>query len=39
MARMKKGDINNDWFPYAVAAAAAIFIASGLWCYGWWFGG
>jgi hypothetical protein len=36
---MKKGDINSDWFPYAVAAAVAVAVAAGLWFYGWWFGG
>jgi hypothetical protein len=35
---MKKGDINNDWFPYAVAAAAAIAVAVGLWLFGVWHG-
>jgi hypothetical protein len=29
---------NSDWFPYAIAAAVAVAIASGLWFYGWWFG-
>jgi hypothetical protein len=33
---MKKGDINSDWFPYALAATAAILIAVGLWRFGLW---
>jgi hypothetical protein len=35
---MEKGDISNDWFPYAEAAAAAIAIAVGLWLFGMWHG-
>jgi hypothetical protein len=35
---VKKGDINSDWFPYAVAAAAAIVIAVGRWVFGVWHG-
>jgi hypothetical protein len=35
---VKKGDINSDWFPYAVAAVAAIAIAVGLWLFGAWQG-
>jgi hypothetical protein len=34
--RMKKGGIGSDWFPYAVAAAAAIVIAVCLWLFGLW---
>ena len=34
--RMTKGNIKRDWFPYAVAAAAAIVIAIGLWLFGLW---
>jgi hypothetical protein len=33
---MKKGDINSDWFSYALAATAAILIAVGLWQFGLW---
>jgi hypothetical protein len=35
---MKKGDINSDWFPYAVAAAAATAIAVVLRLFGVWLG-
>jgi Na+/H+ antiporter NhaC len=38
MMAAKIGDINRDWFPYAIAAAAAAVIASGLWIYSLWFG-
>jgi hypothetical protein len=31
--------MQRDWLPYAVAAAAAIAIAAGLWLFGEWFGG
>jgi hypothetical protein len=31
--------MQRDWFPYAVADAAAIAIAVGLWLFGVWFGG
>ena len=33
---MTKGNIKSDWFPYAVAAAAATVIAIGLWLFGLW---
>jgi hypothetical protein len=35
---MKKVDINSDWFPYAVAAAAATTIAVVLRLFGVWLG-
>ena len=30
---------HRDWLPYAVAAACAVAIVTGLWLYGFWFGG
>jgi hypothetical protein len=38
IGRMKKVDINSDWFPYAVAAAAATTIAVVLRLFGVWLG-
>jgi hypothetical protein len=33
---MKKGDINSDWVPYALAATISVIIAIGLWRFGLW---
>jgi hypothetical protein len=34
--RMKNGDINSDWVPYALAATISVIIAIGLWRFGLW---
>jgi hypothetical protein len=31
------GNMQRNWFPYAIDAAVAVAIAGGLWFYNWWF--
>jgi len=35
---MKEGDINSDWFPYAVTVAIAVATAGGVWLFTLWGG-